>query len=150
MEAIDKLFTPEFRNRLDAIIPFAALPPDVVAMVVDKFIIQLETQLTDRGVSIELDTEARAWLAKKGYDPLYGARPLARVIQETIKKPLAEELLFGRLARGGTVLVTIKDNGLVFSYPDPPLRTPHETQGTQDPPTGPHRRERDKIPELAE
>ena len=120
MEAIEKLFTPEFRNRLDAIIPFGALPPEIVAMVVDKFIIQLEAQLTDRGVAIELDAEARAWLAKKGYDPLFGARPLGRVIQEHIKKPLAEELLFGRLARGGTVLVTIRNNRPAFTYPDSP------------------------------
>ena len=120
MEAIEKLFTPEFRNRLDAIIPFGALPPEIVAMVVDKFIIQLEAQLTDRGVAIELDAEARAWLAKKGYDPLFGARPLGRVIQEHIKKPLAEELLFGRLARGGTVLVTIRNNRPAFTYPEAP------------------------------
>ena len=120
MEAIEKLFTPEFRNRLDAIIPFGGLPPEIVAMVVDKFIIQLETQLTDRGVSIELDAEARAWLAKKGYDPLFGARPLGRVIQEHIKKPLAEELLFGKLARGGTVLVTIRGGKPAFRYPDAP------------------------------
>ena len=118
LEAIDKLFTPEFRNRLDAIIPFAALSPEVIAMVVDKFVIQLEAQLTDRGVSIELDTEARAWLGRKGYDPLFGARPLGRTIQEYIKKPLAEELLFGRLARGGAVLVTIRDGKPAFTYPD--------------------------------
>ncbi|MEI8394286.1 MAG: ATP-dependent Clp protease ATP-binding subunit ClpA [Rhodospirillaceae bacterium] len=120
MEAIDKLFTPEFRNRLDAIIPFGALTPESIAMVVDKFIIQLETQLTDRGVSIELDTSARSWLGRKGYDPMFGARPLARIIQEHIKKPLAEELLFGKLARGGTVLVTIADDRPCFRYPDPP------------------------------
>ena len=137
MEAIDKMFTPEFRNRLDAIIPFAALSPDVIAMVVDKFIIQLEAQLTDRGVSIELTTEARAWLAKKGYDPIYGARPLARVIQEHIKKPLAEELLFGRLARGGTVVVTIRDEKPAFTYPDAP-----RAAGADKTP--------EKVPELVE
>jgi len=134
MEAIEKLFTPEFRNRLDAIIPFSALSPDIIAMVVDKFIIQLEAQLTDRGVSIELDTEARAWLARKGYDPLFGARPLGRVIQEYIKKPLAEELLFGRLARGGTVLVTIRNEKPAFTYPEPP----------------PRHHEEEKVPELVE
>jgi len=134
MEAIEKLFTPEFRNRLDAIIPFSALSPDIIAMVVDKFIIQLEAQLTDRGVSIELDTEARAWLARKGYDPLFGARPLDRVIQEYIKKPLAEELLFGRLARGGTVLVTIRNEKPAFTYPEPP----------------PRHHEEEKVPELVE
>ena len=134
MEAIEKLFTPEFRNRLDAIIPFSALSAEVIAMVVDKFIIQLETQLTDRGVSIELDTEARAWLARKGYDPLFGARPLGRVIQEYIKKPLAEELLFGRLARGGTVVVTIRNEKPAFTYPEPP----------------PRHQEEEKVPELVE
>ncbi len=120
MEAIEKLFTPEFRNRLDAIVPFGALLPEVVAMVVDKFIIQLEAQLTDRGVSIDLDSDARAWLIKKGYDPLFGARPLGRVIQEHIKKPLAEELLFGKLARGGRVVVTVRDGKPAFCYPDAP------------------------------
>jgi ATP-dependent Clp protease ATP-binding subunit ClpA len=126
MEAIEKLFTPEFRNRLDAIIPFSALSADVIAMVVDKFVIQLEAQLTDRGVTIELDAEARAWLARKGYDPLFGARPLGRVIQDYIKKPLAEELLFGRLARGGAVVVTIQDGKPGFTYPHPPSRHPEE------------------------
>ena len=117
-EAIEKLFTPEFRNRLDATIAFSALPPEVVAMVVDKFIIELETQLEDRGVMIELTDDAREWLAKKGYDEKFGARPLARVIQEQIKKPLAEELLFGKLSKGGVVLVRIDDGKVVFDYPD--------------------------------
>jgi ATP-dependent Clp protease ATP-binding subunit ClpA len=120
MEAINRMFTPEFRNRLDAIIPFAALSKDVISQVVDKFIIQLEVQLGDRGVTIDLTEEARDWLGRKGYDPLYGARPLARVIQENIKKPLAEELLFGRLSKGGLVRVTVKDDALVFEYPEPP------------------------------
>jgi len=114
-EAINRLFTPEFRNRLDAVIPFANLSPEVVSRVVDKFVMQLETQLGDRDVSIELSDEARIWLARKGYDRNFGARPLARVIQDHIKKPLAEELLFGRLAKGGTVRITLgPDNGLVF------------------------------------
>ncbi len=104
-EAINKLFTPEFRNRLDAIIPFAALSPEVIDRVVDKFILQLETQLMERGVTIDLMPDARTWLGKKGYDPKFGARPLGRVIQEHIKKPLAEELLFGALQNGGTVRV---------------------------------------------
>ena len=120
MEAINRMFTPEFRNRLDSIIPFSALSPEVIGQVVDKFVIQLEAQLTDRGVSIELTDAAREWLGKKGYDPLYGARPLARVIQENIKKPLAEELLFGKLAKGGTVKVSVADDKLTFIYPDPP------------------------------
>ncbi|HEV7369591.1 ATP-dependent Clp protease ATP-binding subunit ClpA [Arenibaculum sp.] len=120
LEAINKLFTPEFRNRLDAIIPFSALSKEVISQVVDKFVIQLEAQLGDRGVTIELSDQAREWLGNKGYDPLYGARPLARVIQESIKKPLAEELLFGRLAKGGIVQVTVADDKLVFTYPEPP------------------------------
>ena len=106
--AIEKLFTPEFRNRLDSIIPFASLPPDVIAKVVEKFVFQLEAQLSDRGVTIELSEGANDWLGKKGYDEIFGARPLARVIQEYIKKPLADELLFGRLENGGTVRVTVK------------------------------------------
>ena len=119
-EAINKMFSPEFRNRLDAIIPFSNLSPETVSRVVDKFIMELEAQLQDRGVSIELSDEAREWLAKKGFDPLYGARPLGRTIQEHVKKPLAEELLFGRLARGGTVKITLKDDQLQFHYPDAP------------------------------
>jgi ATP-dependent Clp protease ATP-binding subunit ClpA len=103
--AVEKMFTPEFRNRLDAIIPFNALSPETVERVVEKFILQLESQLGERGVTIELKADARAWLAKKGYDPLYGARPLSRMIQEHVKKPLAEELLFGALQKGGAVTV---------------------------------------------
>tara|TARA_R110002074_G_scaffold130583_5_gene272344 strand:- start:3578 stop:5890 length:2313 start_codon:yes stop_codon:yes gene_type:complete len=118
-EAIEKMFTPEFRNRLDSIIGFAALGPEVVAKVVDKFIIELEAQLEDRSVMIELTDAARAWLATKGYDKLFGARPLSRVIQEHIKKPLAEELLFGKLAKGGLVMVDIEDEMPVFTYPEP-------------------------------
>ncbi|MEE3050516.1 MAG: ATP-dependent Clp protease ATP-binding subunit ClpA [Pseudomonadota bacterium] len=118
MEAIEKMFTPEFRNRLDAIIQFKSLPPEVVAKVVDKFIMELELQLEDRNVTIELNGPAREMLAKKGYDEKFGARPLARVIQEKIKKPLAEELLFGKLAKGGVVLVKVKKNKFVFEYPD--------------------------------
>jgi ATP-dependent Clp protease ATP-binding subunit ClpA len=119
-EAINRLFTPEFRNRLDAIIPFQALNKEIISQVVDKFVMQLEAQLADRGVTIELSEQARAWLGAKGYDPLYGARPLARVIQESIKKPLAEELLFGKLAKGGVVRVTVEDEKLSFEYPNPP------------------------------
>ena len=106
-EAINKLFTPEFRNRLDAVIPFAALPTEVIHQVVRKFVMQLEAQLADRGVTFELTDAATAWLAKKGYDPKMGARPLGRVIQEHIKRPLAEEILFGKLTKGGTVRVDI-------------------------------------------
>src|SRR5713226_6457349 len=120
-EAINRMFTPEFRNRLDAIISFKALAPETIGRVVDKFILQLEEQLADRNVTIELDEAARKWLAEKGYDPLFGARPLARIIQEHIKKPLAEELLFGRLAKGGVVLVTRVGDKLDFAFREGPV-----------------------------
>ncbi len=107
--AIERTFTPEFRNRLDAVISFAPLPKDVILQVVEKFVLQLEAQLMDRNVSIELTRKAAEWLAEKGYDDKMGARPLGRVIQEYIKKPLAEELLFGKLTKGGLVKVGIKD-----------------------------------------
>ena len=113
-DAVKKMFTPEFRNRLDAIVPFSYLPPAVVSRVVDKFILQLELQLADRNVHIELDEEARHWLVDRGYDKLYGARPMARLIQDKIKQPLAEELLFGKLAGGGEVHVSIKDDAPSF------------------------------------
>ena len=113
-EAIKRLFTPEFRNRLDAVITFSGLTPRIIRNVVDKFVKELGAQLADKRVAIELDEEAAAWLAAKGYDPLYGARPLARVIQDQIKRPLADELLFGKLAKGGKVLVTIADDKLAF------------------------------------
>jgi ATP-dependent Clp protease ATP-binding subunit ClpA len=115
-EAINRMFTPEFRNRLDSIISFAPLTEETIHRVVDKFVLQLEVQLADRNVTIELDELARAWLAKKGYDKLYGARPLGRVIQESVKKPLAEELLFGRLAKGGVVQVSVENDKLTFQF----------------------------------
>ncbi len=118
-EAIERLFTPEFRNRLDAIIAFAHLAPEIVLKVVDKFVAQLEGQLGDRAVAIDLTPEARQWLAEKGFDQAYGARPLARVIQEHVKKPLAEELLFGRLMHGGTVRVDVADGKLSFTVEEP-------------------------------
>ena len=130
IEAVEKMFTPEFRNRLDAIIPFAPLTQEVINRVVDKFIMQMEAQLEDRGVSIELNEEAREWLGKKGYDPLYGARPLGRVIQEYIKKPLAEELLFGKLSKGGLVKVTVKDDKPAFDYAEG--NRPKRTSGDDD------------------
>lgn len=114
-QAVQKLFTPEFRNRLDAIVPFGYLPPEVVARVVDKFVLQLELQLADRDVHIKLDEESRKWLTDKGYDKLYGARPMGRLIQEKIKQPLAEELLFGKLVHGGEVTVKMKDGALSFA-----------------------------------
>ena len=106
-EAINRLFAPEFRNRLDAIVPFGSLPTPVVHKVVQKFIMQLEAQLAERGVTFDLSEDAIAWIAKRGFDEKMGARPLGRVIQEHIKKPLADEVLFGRLKRGGTVRVTV-------------------------------------------
>ncbi len=111
---IERRFTPEFRNRLDATISFSALPKAVIMQVVEKFVQQLEAQLLDRNVHIELSSEAAAWLGDRGYDATMGARPLARVIQEHIKKPLAEELLFGKLAKGGLVKVGVKDNKIVL------------------------------------
>lgn len=127
-EAINRMFTPEFRNRLDAIIPFGALPPEVVRSVVQKFVMQLEAQLADRNVTFELDDAAIEWLATKGYDEHMGARPLGRVIQEHIKRPLADAVLFGVLKKGGTVKVSVETNeagevGLKLDcLPDPALK----------------------------
>ncbi|SHI62988.1 ATP-dependent Clp protease ATP-binding subunit ClpA [Shimia gijangensis] len=123
--AIERTFTPEFRNRLDAVISFAPLSKKVIMRVVEKFVLQLEAQLMDRNVTIELTPKAAAWLGDKGYDDKMGARPLARVIQEHIKKPLAEELLFGKLIKGGVVKVAVKDGELKLelSGPDKPRIT---------------------------
>jgi ATP-dependent Clp protease ATP-binding subunit ClpA len=125
-EAINRLFAPEFRNRLDATIKFSSLGPETMGRVVDKFVMELEVQLADRKVFIELSDGARRWLAEKGYDRLFGARPLGRVIQEYVKKPLAEEVLFGKLAGGGTVRVDVEGEGdarkLAFSFLPPEPR----------------------------
>jgi ATP-dependent Clp protease ATP-binding subunit ClpA len=123
--AIERTFTPEFRNRLDAVISFAPLDQTVILRVVEKFVLQLEAQLMDRNVHIELTPKAAEWLAEKGYDDKMGARPLGRVIQEYIKKPLAEELLFGKLAKGGLVKVGVKngDIDLRIMAPDNPRLT---------------------------
>ncbi len=110
MEAVRRLFSPEFRNRIDAIIQFAALDPTTIERVVDKLIVEIEAQLEQKGVNLTLDDAARRWIAVKGYDPKMGARPMARVIQEFIKRPLAEELLFGRLVGGGNVRVTVAED----------------------------------------
>jgi ATP-dependent Clp protease ATP-binding subunit ClpA len=117
--AIEKLFTPEFRNRLDAVISFAPLAKETIMQVVEKFVLQLEAQLMDRNVHIELTPEAAAWLGDKGYDDKMGARPLARVIQEHIKKPLAEELLFGKLVKGGVVRVGLKGDAIDLTVLEP-------------------------------
>ena len=120
--AIERTFTPEFRNRLDAVISFAPLPKEVILQVVEKFVLQLEAQLIDRNVTIELTKPAAEWLADKGYDDKMGARPLGRVIQEEIKKPLAEELLFGKLAKGGIVKVGVKDGKIDLKVEGPEQR----------------------------
>jgi ATP-dependent Clp protease ATP-binding subunit ClpA len=121
-EAISKLFAPEFRNRLDSIISFGHLPREVIARVVDKFVLQLEAQLADRNVTIELSDEAREWLIDHGYDETMGARPMARLIQQTIKTPLADEVLFGKLKNGGAVRVIVSETegkkALGFEYPE--------------------------------
>jgi ATP-dependent Clp protease ATP-binding subunit ClpA len=122
IEAIEKIFSPEFRNRLDAIIPFAPLGKDVIRLVVDKFIMQLDAQLADRNVEIELSEAAMDWLAERGYDAKYGARPLARVVQEHIKKPLADEMLFGGLVGGGLVFVDVAYDGLTVTVKAPPQK----------------------------
>ena len=127
MEAINRLFAPEFRNRLDAIITFSHLSREVIAKVVEKFVLQLEAQLADRDVTIELSEEATAWLIEHGYDEQMGARPMARVIQEHIKKALADEVLFGKLKNGGHVrVIVVKDDKdsdkLGFDYPEGPIK----------------------------
>jgi ATP-dependent Clp protease ATP-binding subunit ClpA len=127
-EAIKRMFTPEFRNRLDATIAFSGLTPEILSHVVDKFVHELAAQLADRRVHLEVDALAKAWLSEKGYDPLYGARPLTRVIQEHIKRPLADELLFGTLAKGGKVVVTIRDGKPAFDC------TPTSTPALLPPP----------------
>ena len=116
--AIERVFSPEFRNRLDAIVRFGRLTPEVMEMIVEKFILQLEAQLAERRVAITLELEAREWLAVKGYDPRYGARPLSRIVQTEVRNPLTDEILFGTLEQGGTVRIGLSEDGegLVFSY----------------------------------
>ena len=113
------MFTPEFRNRLDAIVKFSQLKPEIMEKIVEKFVDLLEGQLADKGVTIELSNSAKTWFAKKGFEPAYGARPLARVIQENLKKPLAEELLFGELIEGGHIRVDVNNKKIVLEKSKP-------------------------------
>ncbi len=149
-EAINRLFTPEFRNRLDATISFSALPPEVISKVVDKFIGELSAQLGERKVSISISDAARDWLAEKGYDKLYGARPLGRIIQDKVKKPLADELLFGKLAKGGQVTVDMADGKLSFEFKalEKKPKGGKKGDGGSKGPAGPEAPSDDKIPEL--
>jgi len=149
-EAINRLFTPEFRNRLDATISFSALPPEVISKVVDKFIGELSAQLGERKVSISISDAARDWLAEKGYDKLYGARPLSRIIQDKVKKPLADELLFGKLAKGGQVTVDMADGKLSFEFKalEKKPKGGKKGDGGSKGPAGPEAPSDDKIPEL--
>jgi ATP-dependent Clp protease ATP-binding subunit ClpA len=120
-EAVERIFSPEFRNRLDAIVGFQALSPSVMETIVDKFILQLESQLSERRVAITLEPDARTWLAAKGYDPIYGARPLARVVQTEVRDRLTDEILFGALEHGGTVRISLAGDELAFTCdPAPP------------------------------
>jgi len=114
--AVEKVFSPEFRNRLDAIVTFGPLTPAVMETIVEKFILQLEAQLSERRVAITLEPDARAWLAEKGFDPVYGARPLARVVQAEVRDPLTDEILFGKLEQGGTVTIRVDEEKLAFDY----------------------------------
>jgi ATP-dependent Clp protease ATP-binding subunit ClpA len=127
MEAIKRIFTPEFRNRLDAVIQFASLDPITIERVVDKLIVEVEMQLEAKGVNITLDDAARRWVAEKGYDPRMGARPMARLIQEFIKRPLAEELLFGKLVGGGSVTVSVSEDGTKLKLESTPNQLPEVT-----------------------
>ena len=135
-EAIRRLFTPEFRNRLDAIIQFAGLSSVIVDRIVEKFVMQLEVQLSDRNVTFELSDEATRWLAKRGFDDEMGARPLSRIIQEHVKKPIAEEILFGALKDGGVVKVTVDSDDpekLAFEFiQDPAIARKGDDKGGKD------------------
>ncbi len=132
-QALERLFSPEFRNRLDAIVTFVALTPDTMETIVEKFVLELEAQLRERRVAIELDPQARAWLARRGYDPAYGARPLLRLIQNEVRDPLTEEILFGRLEHGGTVTIALEGDALAFHV------VPATTRPETAPPQAPER-----------
>jgi ATP-dependent Clp protease ATP-binding subunit ClpA len=131
--AIEKVFSPEFRNRLDAIVTFRTLSATVMEQIVDKFVLQLEQQLAERHVAITLTEQARAWLGVKGYDPVFGARPLARVIQKEVRDPLTDQILFGALEHGGTVTIGIVDNQLTFAYEGRVLPAPVDTAAPPQP-----------------
>ncbi|HEX7416891.1 MAG TPA: AAA family ATPase, partial [Steroidobacteraceae bacterium] len=126
MEAIRRIFSPEFRNRIDAIIQFAPLDPITIERVVDKLLVEVEAQLEQKGVALTVDDAARHWIGRQGYDPKMGARPMARIIQEHIKRPLAEELLFGKLAAGGQVQVSVSPDGTQLKLDFAPNRQPEE------------------------
>jgi ATP-dependent Clp protease ATP-binding subunit ClpA len=123
--AIERVFSPEFRNRLDAIVTFGNLTPQVMETIVEKFVLQLESQLAERHVAIALTPDARAWLGTKGYDPVYGARPLARVIQREVRDRLTDELLFGQLEHGGTVTIGVEQDALTFAFEPRTETSPH-------------------------
>jgi ATP-dependent Clp protease ATP-binding subunit ClpA len=133
-QAIERFFTPEFRNRLDAIVTFRSLTPEVMETIVDKFVLELESQLRERKVAIELAPEARRHLAKKGFDPVYGARPLNRLVQTDVRNPLTDEILFGELENGGTVRVGFDGEKLTFDYepasPAPAPQAPPSADST--------------------
>ena len=150
-EAVKRMFSPEFRNRLDAIVPFAYLGTEVVSRVVDKFVLQLELQLAEQNVHIQFDSDARQWLGQRGYDKLYGARPMARLIQEKVKQPLAEELLFGKLRHGGEVHVSVKDDGLGFELtPAPPKLDRKAKKAAGAPATGKRKPRPKAAPETSD
>jgi ATP-dependent Clp protease ATP-binding subunit ClpA len=130
--AIERTFTPEFRNRLDAWVAFKPLDTEVIKLIVDKFINELNGQVAEKRVLIGLSEGAREWLAKNGFDSRYGARPMARLIHEKIKQPLAEEILFGKLAGGGSVLVDVSNNELVLSFDEQRHRPEKEIQGAEN------------------
>jgi ATP-dependent Clp protease ATP-binding subunit ClpA len=145
-EAVKRMFSPEFRNRLDAIVPFAYLGTEVIARVVEKFVLQLELQLAEQNVHIQFDSDARDWLGARGYDKLYGARPMARLIQEKVKQPLAEELLFGKLRHGGEVHVSVKEGALAFELTPAP---PKLVKGKKAPPKALAKRKPKAAPETS-
>jgi ATP-dependent Clp protease ATP-binding subunit ClpA len=128
--ALERVFSPEFRNRLDAIVTFNALSFETMETIVEKFVAQLEAQLAERRIAFTLTPEARAWLARKGYDPVFGARPLARVVQAEVRDPLTDEILFGRLEQGGTVTIGVQGDKLAFGVePAAGAPAPREQEG---------------------